>query len=59
MWRRSSLIKQLQPYAPMALRFDVTDTELHMWAYQADTWALLDEYTIRKDAGAAQGQRTL
>lgn len=48
------IVKQLQPYAPMAIRFDVTDTELHMRAYQADTWALLDEYTIRKDAGAAQ-----
>lgn len=38
-----------QPYAPMALRFDVTDTELHMRAYLVDNWTIYDEYTIRKE----------
>lgn len=38
-----------QPYTPMALRFDVTDTELHMRAYLMDTWTVYDEYTIQKD----------
>ena len=42
-------VNMLQPYAPMALRFDVTDTELHMRAYQVDTWEVLDEYTIQKN----------
>ena len=43
------IVELLQPYAPMALRFDVTDTELHMRAYQVDTWSVCDEYTIHKE----------
>lgn len=42
-------VNLLQPYAPMALRFDATDTELRMRAYQVDTWEVADEYTIRKE----------
>lgn len=38
-----------QPHAPVALRFDVTDTQLHMRAYTTDSWTLYDEYTIQKD----------
>ncbi len=38
-----------QPYTPMALRFDVTDTELHMRAYLMDSWTVYDEYTIQKN----------
>ena len=42
------IVNQLQPYAPVALRIDVTDTVLHMRAYQVDTWEVIDEYTIQK-----------
>ena len=31
---------QGQPDTPMALRFDVTDTELHMRAYLMDSWTV-------------------
>lgn len=43
------IVYQNQPHVPVALRFDVTDTELHMQAYTADTWTVFDEYTIQKD----------
>ena len=43
------IVNQLQPYAPVALRIDVTDTGLHMRAYQVDTWEVIDEYTIQKN----------
>ncbi len=42
------LVFQGQPYAPVALRFDVTPTELHLTAYLADSWTVYDEYTIQK-----------
>lgn len=42
------LVFQGQPYAPVALRFDVTDTELHLTAYLIDSWTVYDEYTIQK-----------
>lgn len=38
-----------QPDTPMAIRFDVTDSELHLRAYLMDTWTVYDEYTIQKD----------
>ena len=43
------IVKQGQPYTPMALRFDVTDTELRLRAYLVDSWTVYDEYTIRKE----------
>ena len=43
-----NLVFQGQPEKPMALRFDVTDTELHLRAYVLDSWTLYDEYTIQK-----------
>lgn len=43
------IVYQGQPDTPMALRFDVTDTELHMRAYLMDSWTVYDEYTIRKE----------
>ena len=43
------LVFQGQPYAPVALRFDVTDTELRLRAYLVDSWTVYDEYTIRKE----------
>lgn len=43
-----NLVFQGQPEKPMALRVDVTDTELHLRAYVMDSWTLYDEYTIQK-----------
>lgn len=43
-----NLVFQGQPQKPMALRIDVTDTELHLRAYVMDSWTLYDEYTIQK-----------
>lgn len=43
------IVYQGQPDTPVALRFDVTDTELHMRAYLMDGWTVYDEYTIRKE----------
>lgn len=42
------IVYQGQPYAPVAIRFDVTDTQLHMETYLVDSWTLFDEYTIEK-----------
>ena len=42
------LVFQGQPEKPMALRIDVTDTQLHLRAYVMDSWTLYDEYTIEK-----------
>ena len=44
----SNLVVEGQPHVPMALRFDVTDTELHLRAYLVDSWTVYDEYTIQK-----------
>ncbi|MCI9306881.1 MAG: metallophosphoesterase family protein [Lachnospiraceae bacterium] len=43
------LVFQGQPEAPVAIRIDVTDKELHLQTYLVDTWTLYDEYTIRKE----------
>lgn len=40
---------QGQPYAPMALKIDVTENEIHVMAYVVETWTVYDEYTIYKD----------
>ena len=42
------LVFQGQPEKPMALRIDVTDTQLHLRVYVMDSWTLYDEYTIEK-----------
>lgn len=34
---------------PTAVKIDVTDTEMHITAYEVDTWTVFDEYTIRKE----------
>ncbi len=44
-----NIVFQGQPEEPMALRFDVTENELHLQAYTVDNWTLYDEYTIRKE----------
>ena len=41
------IVYQGQPEVPSAIRIDVTDTELHLRTYLADTWTVYDEYTIR------------
>ena len=43
------LVFQGQPEEPMALRIDLTDTDLHLRAYTVDNWTVYDEYTIRKE----------
>lgn len=43
------LVFQGQPEEPMALRIDLSDTELHLRAYTVDNWTVYDEYTIRKE----------
>ena len=43
------IVYQGQPEVPSAIRIDVTDTELHLRTYLADTWTVYDEYTIRKE----------
>lgn len=43
------LVFQGQPGAPMAIRIDVTDAEMHLRAYLVDSWTLYDEYTICKE----------
>ena len=48
-----NLVFQGQPQKPMALRIDVTDTELHLRAYVMDSWSLYDEYTTQKTRQAA------
>ena len=44
----TNLVVEGQAHVPMALRFDVTDTELHLRAYLVDSWTVYDEYTIQK-----------
>ena len=44
-----NIVFQGQPEEPMAIRFDVTDSELHLRAYTVDNWTVYDEYTIRKE----------
>ncbi len=44
-----NLVFQGQPEEPMALRIDLTDTDLHLRAYTVDNWTVYDEYTIRKE----------
>lgn len=44
-----NLVFQSQAQEPTAIRFDVTDTELHLRAYTVDNWTVCDEYTIRKE----------
>lgn len=34
---------------PVAMRFDITEQELHFQTYRVDNWTVCDEYTIRKD----------
>ena len=36
---------------PTAVKIDVSDTEMHITAYEVDSWTVFDEYTIRKEAG--------
>lgn len=43
------LVCQNQPRTPVALRIDLTDTELHLKAYEVDSWTMFDEYTIQKE----------
>lgn len=43
------LVVQEQPETPMAIRIDITDSELHMTAYLVEDWTVYDEYTIRKE----------
>lgn len=43
------IIYQGQPEAPMAMRIDITEQELHLRTYLVDSWTLYDEYTIRKE----------
>ena len=45
---REEFVFQGQPDTPMAMRIDVTDTELHLTAYLAESWTVYDEYTIQK-----------
>lgn len=44
-----NLVFQMQQEQPMAIRFDVTDSELRLRAYTVDDWTVRDEYTIRKE----------
>ena len=34
---------------PVAMRFDITEQELHFQTYRVDNWTVCDEYTIRKE----------
>ncbi len=43
------LVFQGQPETPVAMRIDVTDSELHLRTYLVEDWTLYDEYTIRKE----------
>lgn len=43
------IVYQGQPGVPSAIRIDVTDSELHLRTYLVDSWAVYDEYTIRKE----------
>ena len=36
---------------PTAVKIDVSDTEMHITAYEMDSWTIFDEYTIRKETG--------
>ena len=43
------IVYQCDENAPIAIRADVTENELHLRAYLVDSWTLCDEYTIRKE----------
>lgn len=47
--KEEHLVFQGQPETPIAIRIDVTDTELHLQTYLVETWTLYDEYTIQKE----------
>ena len=43
------IVHQEEENVPVAIRFDVTNQELHFRTYLMDSWTVCDEYTIRKE----------